>query len=190
MIGAITAGLFAGGVSIPAISPSYESIATVSVGSGGSSSISFSSIPSTFKHLQIRALVRGTVAASTDAWYLRYNSDSGSNYFGTHILYGTGSAAGVYASGTQTQNQISDSVGSTATANTFATSVTDILDYSSTNKYKTQRTLYGFDLNGSGTVALSSGLWLNTSAVSTILLAPSSGNFAQYSSFALYGIKG
>jgi hypothetical protein len=174
----------------PRITSSYESIATYTVGAGGVSTVTFSSIPSTFKHLQIRALVRGTVSAASDAWYARYNSDSGSNYYGTHILYGTGSTAGSYASGTQTQNQLSDSVGSTATANTFATSVTDILDYASTNKYKTQRTLYGYDVNGSGTVALSSGLWLNTSAISTILLAPSSGNFAQYSSFALYGIRG
>jgi hypothetical protein len=87
-------------------------------------------------------------------------------------------------------------------AYTFGVSVIDILDYGSTTKAKTMRCLYGGDTNGVGasgyipTVGLGSGGWYKNSssvyeAVSTILLYPEYGTlFTQYSSFALYGIKG
>ena len=76
-------------------------------------------------------------------------------------------------------------------ANMFGSGVIDILDYANTNKYKTVRTLSGDDKNGSGYVVFGSGLWQNTNAVSTITLTNHGAtNFQQYSSFALYGIKG
>jgi hypothetical protein len=37
---------------------------------------------------------------------------------------------------------------------------------------------------------LSSGVWINTTAVNAVTVIPYGGNFAEYSSFALYGIKG
>jgi hypothetical protein len=64
------------------------------------------------------------------------------------------------------------------------------LDYTNTNKNKTARSLWGYDANGSGYVGLYSGLWRNTSAINRIDYVPASGTFPQYSSFALYGIKG
>ena len=67
----------------------------------------------------------------------------------------------------------------------------DILDYKSTSKFKTTRSLGGFDNNGSGIVHFTSGLWRSTNAVSSIKLYPQQGGiFAQYTSIALYGIKG
>lgn len=68
----------------------------------------------------------------------------------------------------------------------------DILDYTSTNKNKTMRTLQGMDSNGGGTISLHSGLYYGTTnAVTSIkLYAASGGNLNQYSHFALYGIKG
>jgi len=56
-------------------------------------------------------------------------------------------------------------------------------------KYNTVRNLGGYDSNGTGEILLTSGLWLNTTAISNIKILPSTTNFAQYSSFALYGIK-
>ena len=165
----------------------YDSLATVNL-SAATSSITFAGIPSGYKHLQLRAIVRGT-ATSTGGWNANFNSDTGSNYYVTHILYGDGSAAGAFAGGSGTKIQLSDILGSSTTANTFCASVTDILDYQNTNKNKTTKTLYGFDTNGAGTVALSSGLWINTSAITSIVLTTNSGNFAQYSTFALYGVK-
>lgn len=162
----------------------FDSIATVTVGAGGSSTITFSSIPSTYKHLQLRSNDLKTSAGDTTA--MRFNSDSGANYT-RHFLYGDGSAATASASTGDTGFRIAGAAGNGSTTSPFGV-VVDILDYTNTNKYKTIRSLSGVDKNGSGEVALISGLWLNSSAVTSITLYAGS-NFAQYSHFALYGIK-
>jgi hypothetical protein len=170
---------------------SYESISTVTVGGGGSSSITFSSIPSTYQHLQIRGIARtnrGTF--SSDALLIRANGDTGSNY-SWHYLNGDGSSASANAgtSDTSMTNYLLPS--SVAGSNIFAGVVLDVLDYASTSKYKTFRNLAGFDNNGSGWITLNSGLWMNTNAITSVTLLPLNGTaFAQYSSFALNGIKG
>lgn len=170
--------------SYPAVSTSYESIATVTVGSGGSSSITFSSIPQTYTHLQIRGIARRS--SINDNTIVRFNSDNGTNY-ATHYLLGSGSSASAGAESSVTRIYV-DVL--TASASSYAASVLDILDYGNTNKYKTTRSLAGIDLNGSGTMFFSSGLWMNTNAISTIVLSLATGNsFEQYSQFALYGIK-
>lgn len=169
---------------------SFESIATVSVGSGGSSSIDFTSIPGTYSHLQIRGIARTNRSdANFDALLITFNSDTGSNY-SDHYLFGDGSAA--YADGTANRASIRLYYATTgnATASVFGASIVDILDYSNTNKYKTTRTLIGYDLNGSGTITLNSGSWRSTNAITSIQIKPNSGtSFNQYSHFALYGIK-
>jgi hypothetical protein len=170
-----------------AIVGDYQSIATVTVGSGGSSSISFTSIPSTFKHLQIRIMGLGNTAASG---LMRFNSDTSSNY-SWHALYGDGASAAATAE-TSTGFVIGNGFGSGPSSSTIPfVTVTDVLDYASTSKNKTVRSLDATDKNGSGYVVLLSGNWRNnTTAISTITIAPNSGNYTQYSSFALYGIKG
>jgi len=159
---------------------SYESIATVTVGAGGASSSSFTSIPSTYKHLQIRWISRSSGGAYNPT--IQFNSDTGSNY-AWHYIDGNGSSA---SSGNtaNTNNILLPAISNNA--NIFATGIIDILDYSNTNKFKTTRTFQGVDYNGSGAIDLFSGLWRSTSAISSILLNFSS---AQYSQFALYGIK-
>ena len=165
---------------------SYESIATVSVGSGGSSYVEFTSIPSTYKHLQVRQITYGT---QSDNCAGQFNTDTANNYV-RHFLYGDGSSANA-GSGTGI-NYVN--FGYVAGANSygasrFSAAVTDILDYSSNTKYKTTRCLSGQDNNGSGLMVLYSGLWMNTAVISNIKLFPSTGSFSQYSHFALYGIK-
>ena len=174
-------GIIASAISGNLVTNSYESIATVSVGGGGSSSISFSSIPSTYKHLQIRAALLTTAGGVN----IRYNSDTGSNYT-YHQLYGTGAGSAQANAGTaQTSGYIgfNNAAGSNPTV-----AIVDILDYQNTNKYTTHRSLAGTETNSTdGTLTFFSGLWLNTAAVSSINII---GTFAQYSHFALYGIKG
>ena len=83
-------------------SGSYESIATFTLGS--STTVTFSSIPSTYKHLQIRYLARSArTGAATDDLAIRLNSDSGANY-ARHRLFGDG--ASVTASGQTSQVEI------------------------------------------------------------------------------------
>ena len=174
------------GSGAPASTNSYESIATVTVGAGGSSSITFSSIPSTYQHLQIRATYQDTSASGVQSQFFRFNGDSATNY-DWHYIFGDGSSPTVNAS----NNATSIFGGQVITPNNsnFATSIIDILDYKDTNKYKTTRGLYGNDQNGSGRILFVSGLWRSASAINSIVFT-TGANFAQYSSFALYGIKG
>ena len=168
----------------------YESIATYTVGAGGVSNVTFSSIPSTYKHLQIRGIMRTNNASSDDQMLIRLNSDGAGNY-SYHWVYGDGSSASTY-SGTSTGSPwIAESGASGGASNTYSALVIDILDYADTNKYKTIRSLSGVDNNGSGKVALSSASWRSTSATNSVFLERVYGSsISQYSSFALYGIKG
>ncbi len=153
-------------------------ISAIAVGLGGTSTISFTSIPSTYKHLQIRVFAKNDGLASIS---MRFNGDSGSNY-SWHRLYGNGTTVTAQPGATQAQllTGVLDAQ--------FGSTIIDILDYANTTKYKTVRTLSGYDNNGSGWAGIWSGNWQNTNAISSITIT--SGTIAQYSSFALYGIKG
>jgi len=187
VIGAITAGLFSAPTA--PVTSSYESIATVSV-STAVSSITFSSIPATFKHLQIRWIGRASSNGFDDSGLrIRMNTDTTSTYF-NHFLSGTGSSA-IAGSASNTGYAL---IGATSTVNalasSFAAGVVDILDYANTNKNKTIRHLDGFDFNGSGQIQFFSGSWPSTAAINALTLTSASTQFEQYSQFALYGIKG
>jgi hypothetical protein len=181
-------GVIASSGGAAAAAGDYESIATVTVGSGGSSSISFTSIPSTYQHLQIRALATNGVQ---DDAAIRLNGDTGNNY-SLHLLVGNGSAAQSFA--VTSTSAMRGVCLLSPTANVFGGGVTDILDYTNTNKNTTIRALTGMDNNAGSTVSqvqFWSGAWYNTAAVTSINIFPLGGtSFSQYSSFALYGIKG
>lgn len=167
----------------------YESIATVTA-SGSSATLQFTSIPSTYQHLQIRMLTRSTRSASSSNIYLGFNSDTNtSNYYG-HMLQGDGSSASAAAKIGSTTSFMSATSAASNTSGIFSGVVIDVLDYKDTNKYKTSRGLSGYDANGSGLIYLASGLWMSTSAVTSIELTDPLGNFATGTVAALYGIKG
>ena len=175
------------------IPSSFESIQTFTVGSGGSSSISFTSIPSTYKHLQVRAFAQDNRATyGDDNMRLVINSDSGSNY-AYHWMLGNGSSTAALATASAAY-MLAGNTG-TSVGGSFASSVIDILDYTNISKNKTIRYLTGVDLNGTvagygGNAKLGSGLWMSTSAITTLTFTPNdASNFTQYSSFALYGVK-
>jgi hypothetical protein len=172
------------------LSNSYESIATTTVGAGGSGTITFSSIPSTFKHLQIRVIARGNNADTFDSYYVRYNGDSADNY--THQSFqGDGSTITRTTSSTTNAIRGNDITGNTAAASIFGAGVLDIIDYSSTVKFKNGKLLGGVDRNGTGMIAFNTGYWRTTAAITSITITPVFGTlFVEYSSFALYGIKG
>jgi hypothetical protein len=163
----------------------------VQVGSGGTSTITFTSIPNTYKHLQIRGITRGSRSNVNTNVYFGFNNDTTTgNYYG-HGLYGDGSSAGALAKIGSATNALIDSVANTSTASVFSGFVIDILDYASTSKNKTTRSLNGYDTNGAGQIWMQSGLWMNSStAISSIQITDPLGNFLEFSQFALYGIKG
>ena len=163
---------------------SYESIATTTVGSGGQATISFTSIPSTYKHLQIRQMNLTNSAASS--LRLQFNSDTGNNY-SWHYLSGDGSTATAGAATSLNYGY----VGYTGGIANSSVGIVDILDYQNTNKNTTIRSLFGYEVNGGpGYINMFSSAWYNTAAVTRIDLYTASTSFNEYSSFALYGIKG
>jgi len=186
-------GIYASQISGHLFAPSgaYDSIATTTVGAGGTGSVTFSSIPSTYTHLQIRFLARTARANQEDNIQLRFNSDSGGNY-AAHVLYGDGATAGSFSDGSSiTFNTRSVVAAASSTSGVFGVGVIDILDYANTSKNTTVRSLNGYDGNGTGQVRLSSGLWMNTAAITSItIVSANSANLSEYSQFALYGVKG
>lgn len=169
---------------------SYESISTVLVGAGGQSSISFTSISSTYKHLQIRAIAKTNRSSWIDDIILQFNSDTGNNY-AWHSLAGDGTSASAGAA-SNTNRILLGSMAGNSVANTFGAGIIDILDYASTSKNKTVRSIVAVEDNTNGYFPFNSGHWRNSStAITTITISPNTGTqFNQHTQFALYGIKG
>jgi hypothetical protein len=179
-----------------AASGNFTSIQTVTVGAGGASAISFSSIPSTYTHLQIRGISKTNYGGGYDANFIQFNGDTSTSNYVWHRLAGTGSSAGAAYGATGTADSAIRFLDTTTTGGTslpiFGTAIVDILDYTSTTKTKTVRSLNGYDQNGSGVVSLNSGLWLTSNAAITSITITdmsNNGSFQQYSTFALYGVK-
>lgn len=165
----------------------FYSIATTTVGSGGTSTVSFTSIPADYTHLQLRYIGKNSRNSSWAGFLtLQINSAYGARY---HYFVGNGadafSGGGVPGAGEGYQLLAPGLVTST-----FGGGVVDILDYKDTNKTKTIRILSGTDVNGSGGIALTSYLVNSTSAISSITIGGvDSGTIQEYSHFALYGTK-
>lgn len=170
----------------------YDALATVTVPSGGVSSVTFAGIPTGYKHLQIRGIAKGNRATYVDDLGMRLNGDIASNY-SFHRLYGFGvGSGGADGSATQTSMNIAQMAGGTVNNSLgMGAVVVDILDYASITKNKTVRSLSGYDDNGQGAIEFASGSWYNSStAISSITLLPLIGtNIAEYSQFSLFGVK-
>jgi hypothetical protein len=174
---------------------SFDSLGSVIV-SSATSTVTFSNIPQTYTHLQVRGLSRCSRAATfSNIIQFQFNNDAtDANYYNSHRLNADGATASaiaiadVGAAGIWGGLSYSDS----ALANSFGAFITDILDYTNTNKYKNTRSLQGVDDNNGSypEVRMVSGLWKNASAINRITLVDNTGtNFQPYSSYVLYGIK-
>jgi hypothetical protein len=169
-------------------SGAFDSIAT-GVGTDSNATITFSSIPSTYTHLQVRYINRDTNSGTADnPLNMQFNGDSTSGNYKTHRLYGNGNSA---ASDNYTLSIAGSGVSNNNTNTFYSVGVIDVLDYANTSKNKTIRNLSGWDSNGSGIIWMISELWMNTSAINSISFSFfSGGNFGTNTQIALYGIKG
>jgi hypothetical protein len=163
----------------------YEWLETISVGTAVAS-VEFTNVNtnygSTYQHLQVRLTSR--TSASDQRTRMRLNGDSGQNY-ATHLLFGNGSS--VSSAAGSSFNVMSLNMSDTQTS-VFGAGIVDLLDAFETTKNKTIRHLGG--ISGSTTeIALTSGVWLNTAAITTITLRVDSGNLQVGSRFSLYGIR-
>jgi hypothetical protein len=156
-------------------------------------SVTFSSIPLTYTHLQIRLLVRTTRTADGGAsTYMQFNGDTGSNY-SRHSIYGYASGSTTYVDNGANSTYMWVNITGTDfnAAGYFSSGVIDIFNYAKTNQYKTVRSIGGNATNNTqGQFAYHENAWRNTNAVTSITLFPNANNFTANSQFALYGIKG
>ena len=176
-------GLTAGVSPIVYPASNFYSIATATP--AGINNTTFSSIPQTYSHLQLRISMVG--AAGGSLLVALFNGDTGANYT-WHDLNGNGSTANSYSATAQNFARIyGRNVGTSTTAPTVA--VVDLLDYRVSGKNRVMRALSGSDQNGSGEVELESSLWVNTTAISSLTVKTHDGaNFAAGTSIALYGV--
>ena len=168
------------GISLLAGNTGFDPAATFLIqrvaGTGSSATITFSSIPSDYKHLQIRGLVRNTGAYSgCSELRIQLNGSSSAEY-ASHYLAGGGSSAfaGAYAPSETQVRFYQGAAMNNNTANMMSVMLLDIHDYASSTKNKT----------------LQSGLRVNTAAVTSVSLIAEYGSWNTQTTFALYGIKG
>ena len=174
---------------------SYESIATLTP-SSGATSVNFTSIPSTYSHLQIRATYKDTTTSdqTTDITFY-FNGGTGSfQKFAYHNLLGNGASATASAASTQTYSDFEfGSSSATGMSNIVGVGIIDIIDYASTTKNKTVRMFGGMNANATTSthkLTLGSAFWNQTTAISEINIFAGYSAFATGTTFALYGIKG
>ena len=174
--------------------PTMTLIASNTVGSGGISSVTFSSIPSTYTDLKLVCSSRTTLATVTDNYLnMNFNGDSGSNY-SVRAVYGNGATAQSNSFSAQTNGYVYQDEAAGATANTFSNIEVYITNYagSTAKSYSNDGVAESNTANATGSRwdALQAGLWSGTAAITSLALtAGGSANFVQYSSFYLYGIK-
>mgnify|MGYP003119010855 CR=1 FL=1 len=160
-----------------------EAIATTYL-EADAANVTFSSIPATYEHLQIRGSLRG---ASNGTLAIQLNSDTGSNY-SRHQIYGAGSSASTNLNAGIAFMNIAYVTWTDESSETYSAHTIDFLDYANTNKNTSVQSSWGF---ANDQVSFNSQLWDDTSAVSTIKLyeAGAGANFVRGSEFTLYGIK-
>ena len=162
----------------------------ITVGSGGAASVTFSSIPATYTDLKLVMSARTTAAEYRSVGVMYFNSDTTGANYSYRLLYGIGSGTGS-ASGTGTGGGFLFYVdGASNTASTFNNLDVYIPNYTATTtkSFSNDGVSETNDATNNG-IGLNASLWSGTAAISSITLSSFSGNFAQYSTFYLYGIK-
>ena len=162
----------------------YSKISSVTIGSGGSSTINFIAIPQTYTDLVVQLSYRTSNAAATDG-KIAFNSSTSN--FSWRSIYGTGSAA-VSANNT-VNNALGQVQGTNATASTFNSTQIYIPNYTSSNN-KSFSVDYVTENNATLAYAgLVAGLWSNSAAITSITISLDAGNAVEHSTATLYGIK-
>jgi hypothetical protein len=186
-------GTIASQISGKLSNPAYDSIATQTA-SGSSNVISFTGIPSTYKHLELRAVAKATRAnGSSDGFWPRFNNTSADYYANIMFSFGANSISGYGGGPTSSSWQVGTGIATNVQANYFGFTIMRILDYTS-NKWKSitlesiTRTNNNTDY---GEMVLGGGYWANTSALDRIdIYNEGNTNYQVGTVFALYGIKG
>jgi hypothetical protein len=163
--------------------PTYTPLATVTLGTAAAS-VTFSSIPATYRDLVL--VVNGTVSSAAYA-RLRYNGDTGSNYLAV-VMMGRGGLSPGAASGSGTYDGIYLPWNTIVASERFALNA-QIMDYSATDKHKTLLSRSNATTTDYGqSVYAEAWRWANTSAITSVSVSATAGNFNTGATFNLYGV--
>ena len=163
-------------------SPTMTLIQSVTVPSGGSASIDFTSIPSTFTDLCVKLSFRNTTSGVENVSF-EFNGVT-TGYSGRN-LYGSGSAAG----SSNPAHDIGINQPSSFTANTFANMEVYVPNYAGSSNKSFSSDAVDENNATEAYQVMDAKLWSNTAAITSIKIAPHTGNWVQYSTAYLYGIK-
>ena len=156
------------------------------------SSVTFSGLGaySDYKHLQVRMVGRTDRANQMDSGtFIRLNGVSSSSY-AYHHLYGDGSGPYSSSASSQTSMVMPTMAAANSGTSVYGLAIIDILDYAATTKNTTIRILNGTSTTSQRTIALTSGLFNSTAAITSVSAHPQSGNnWVSGSRFSLYGVK-
>lgn len=158
-------------------------ISAVTVGSGGASTIDFTSIPQTYTDLCLKISARNSDTGTANNLYVGFNGSTSNQ--SARKLVGNGSSASSSTDG----NIIVNMTAASATANTFNNAEIYIPNYTSSNNKSISMDSVNENNAADATSRLEAGLWSITAAITSINLSGQSGNFVQYSTAYLYGIK-
>lgn len=164
----------------------YELISTV-FGTGSTSTVTFTSIPQTYKHLQVRFASNANYLNGSNPW-MQFNGDTAANY-AWHVLSSDGTSVTSGATPSTTWMLVGR-LPNNGAVQQVGISVIDILDYTSTTKNKTIRSLGGTSSTADRYIRMNSGVWLSTAAVTSLTLSNDAASWPTTSRFSLYGVRG
>ena len=164
--------------------PTYTLIASNTVGSGGVSSVTFSSIPATYTDLVVKLSVRNSNAANSAQVFTSVNGSAGSS----RVLRGSGSAASSFTDSSAIETARASAASSTA--NTFSNIELYFPNYTSAIAHSISSDGVSEDNSSTAYAELAAGLSSSTAAITSLTFDTNgSGNFVQYSTAYLYGIS-
>jgi hypothetical protein len=170
----------------------YNSIASYTVTSASTSSITFNTIPQTYKHLVVRMSLKVTGSSLATIWYYP-NGNTGSSDYYYYQMYSNGTSRSSGGGSGQTGSDTAY-VPSASQTNAFGASIMLLPDYTNSTSIKSQQTLTGFAAgSGANFIILRGGAYYGTGStnpITSLTFTPNTGSIAQYSTIALYGIKG
>jgi hypothetical protein len=164
----------------------FNCIATTTLGSAASG-VTFSSIPGTFTDLVIIGSAQHT--SSQIDLNMRFNGDSSSVYNNVRLY---GNATSIDSDKYSDRDTILSVgyIGTTAFASSvFASFTVNIFSYTNTNIFKTILGKWGSRGTSNVYSMCNMGQWRSTSAITSVLVQPDTGNFASGTTISLYGIK-
>ncbi len=168
----------------------YAAISTVTVGSGGQSSINFNSIPQNYTDLVLMLSTRVARVTYATTYVMRFNGDTGSNYSNRSLLSDGSTVYSLNANG-GTSMLYFYTAASLFTANTFDNTMIYIPNYTSSNYKSVSIDSIAQDESNQGIRSFNAQIWSSTSPITSISLEEPNGpsNFVQHSTATLYGIK-